>query len=111
VLRDELCWTWRSCGFLGVDFVLLVHEFEKLVIQAHRFGGPENQKAARVKRVVKLRDAALMQFRAEINQYIAAADDVESREWRISRDVLSRKRANIAHVAMNLVSAVAFNKK
>ena len=61
--------------------------------------------------VVKLRDAALVQFRAQINQNVAAADHVETREGRISRDVLSRERANIAHVAMDLVTAVAFNKK
>src|SRR4029079_5983323 len=111
VLRDELYWTWRSSGFFGVDFILLVHEFEKLVIKAHRFGRSKNQQAAGVQGVVKLRDAALMQFRAEINQHIAAADYVEPREWWIRRDVLSRKRANIAHVAMNLVRTVAFNKK
>src|SRR4029078_1152333 len=100
-----------ACDFVGVIFVLLVHEFEKLVIHTDRFGGPKNQQAARIKSVVEVGDAALVQFRAQINQNVALTDYVETREGRIRRDVLPRERADIAHVAMNLITAVAFNKK
>src|SRR5436190_19571805 len=110
-LRDQLDWTRRSRGFLHVDLVLFVHEFEKLVIQTYRFGRAKNQQSSRVQRVVKLWDAALVQFRAEINEHVAATNYVEPRERRIGRDVLARERADIPYVAMNLVGAVAFDEK
>src|SRR4030095_660705 len=36
-LGKKVRWTRRSPGFLRINFSFLVHEFEKLVIQAHRF--------------------------------------------------------------------------
>src|SRR5438552_12210279 len=60
---------------------------------------------------MKLRNAALVQFRAQVNQHVAATDQVEPCKWRIGRDILTGKRAGVAHVAMDLVSAVALHKK
>src|ERR1043166_3770346 len=60
---------------------------------------------------MKLRDAALMQIRAQINKHVATTDQVDSRKWRIGADVLPRERANVAHVLMDLVTTVAFDEK
>src|SRR5256885_1891986 len=60
---------------------------------------------------MKLRDAALVQFRAQINEHIAATDQVEPGKWRIGRNVLPRESADVAHIAMDLITAVAFDEK
>src|ERR1700746_1731478 len=60
---------------------------------------------------MKLRDAALMQIRAQINKHVAATDQVDPRKWRIGADVLPCERANVAHALMDLVTTVAFVEK
>src|SRR5205807_7201381 len=60
---------------------------------------------------MKLRDAALVQFRTQINEDVAAADQVEPGKWRIGCDVLSCEGADVSHIAMDLVSAVALDEK
>ena len=60
---------------------------------------------------MKLRDAALVQLRAQINEHVTAADQVQSREGRIGGEVLSGERADIAHVAMDLIGTIALDEK
>src|SRR5437764_2192370 len=52
-----------------------------------------------------------MQFRAQINQHVAATDQVQPGKWRVGCDVLPRERADVAHVVMNLISAVPLYEK
>ena len=47
----------------------------------------------------------------EIDQEIAAADQVQSRERRIARDVLTREETQIANVLRNPVLAVLPDEK
>src|SRR5438552_18786875 len=88
-LRDEVCYARRSNDSLRVNFVFFVRQFEKLVVQAHRFVRSQTQVAAGIERVMKLRDAALVQFRAQVNEHVAATDQVEPAKWRIGRDILT----------------------
>src|SRR3989440_6294333 len=104
LLRSSRC-------YLRVNFIFLVRQFEKLVVETNRLSRAKNQITAGVERVMKLRDAALVQFRAQINEHIAATDQVEPGKWRVGRDVLSREGADVAHIAMDLVSAVALDEE
>jgi hypothetical protein len=60
---------------------------------------------------MKLRDAVLVQLRAEINEDVAATNQVQPREGRIGRDILPRERAEVAHDSIDLVSSVALGKE
>ena len=60
---------------------------------------------------MKLRNALLVQLRAEIDENIAATDQVEPRKWRIRRDVLPGEGAEFADGVLDLIHAVALEKK
>ena len=60
---------------------------------------------------MKLRNATLVQFRAQIDEHVAATDQVQSREGRIGGEVLSCERADIAHAAMDLIGTIALDEK
>src|SRR5690348_3007891 len=60
---------------------------------------------------MKPRDAALVQFRAQINEDVATTDEAQPRKWRIGCNILPRECADIADVAMDLVAAVALNEE
>ena len=60
---------------------------------------------------MKLRNALLVQLRAEIDENVAATDQVEPRKWRIRRDVLPGEGADFADAALDLISTVALGKK
>ncbi len=54
--------------------------------------------------VVKHGDHALLQHRPQIDQQIAAADEIHARERRIFGDVMARKYAAFAHAGLNPVA-------
>src|SRR5207248_10808931 len=94
-----------------VNLIFLIHQFEKLVVETDRFRRSQNQIAAGVERVMKLRDAALVQIRTQIDEDVAAADQVEPRERWIGAKILPREGADIAHATVDLITAIALNKK
>src|SRR5437762_14388106 len=66
----------------------------------------KQEKAVRVQRVVERRDHAFLQRRGEIDEQIAAADKIDSRERRVDRDVLLREKTEVAKCLVHAVSRV-----
>jgi hypothetical protein len=60
---------------------------------------------------MKKRDDVLLQRRFQIDQQVAAADQVHLRERRIDQQVLLGKDAHIAHVLVDAVAALHLHKK
>ena len=60
---------------------------------------------------MKLRDATIVQLRAQIDEHVATADQVQPREGRIGGNVLSCERADVAHVAVDLIGTIALDEK
>jgi len=84
--------------------VLLVHRLEELREAPDGFRRAQIQEAARLERVVKDGEHLLLQARLEIDQQVAATDDVHARERGIADDVLSGEDD---HLAQGLVDPIA----
>src|SRR5688500_20046646 len=74
-------------------------------------GGTDKQHALRTKRVTECSEDPALRDVVEINQQIAAADQVQSRERRITRHILTREETEIADVLRNSVLAVVPDEK
>ena len=79
---------------------------EQLRRQGDTLGGTKKQHALRTKRVVERSQDPTLRERVQIDEKIAAADQVQSRERRIARHILPREQAQIANVLRNAVLAV-----
>ena len=79
------------------DAVLLVDRGEELAVLADALGGPQEEVAARLERVVERRDDLFLELAAEIDQEVAAGDQVHPRKRRIADDAVRREHANVAH--------------
>ena len=102
-LRDDSSAGVRDAAEHPQSAVDLLEQLRRL---GDTLGGTEKQQALRAKRVVeRSQDPALRDF-VEIDQEIAAADQVQSRERRIARHVLTREEAEIADVLRNAVLTV-----
>ena len=62
---------------------------------AHRFGRAKDQVTRRLQGVVKGREEPLLQRRFQVDQHVAAADEVEVRERRVGRHVLPGEDAHV----------------
>src|SRR5712671_3215342 len=61
-------------------------------------GKPEKEKAARPHRIVEQRDDLRLGLRLQIDQQIAARDQVDARERWIANDAVVREDAHVAHL-------------
>ena len=95
----------QSGGFAAVHLVFLVHQREKVRRSTDGLGGAEQEIATGVERVVENGHALSLQFRSEVDQHVAATDEVQAREGRVFTNVLSGKRAHVADHATDLVTA------
>src|SRR5687767_2660538 len=77
---------------------------------ADTFGAAEHEKPAWVERIVKYSHELSLHMRREVNEQIAAADQIETGKWRISRHVLSREHAKIANPLFNLKAVIGLVK-
>ena len=73
------------------DPPLLGDRAEQLVLAADRLGRAEEQVPALAQREVEQADEALLDLGLEIDQQVAAADQVEARERRVLQQVLRRE--------------------
>ena len=83
--------------FLGVDAILRVHHAEQARERADRLRGAQHEKPVRVQGVMERRDDLLLERRAEVDQHVAATDQVDAGEGRIGHQVLLGEDAQIAN--------------
>src|SRR5262249_32652503 len=85
-----------------------------VVEKSRRVGGglrrAEEQKSTRVERVVEGAAGLLLQFAVEIDQQIAAGDQVDAREWRIPEHAVACKQHDVAQFLADTV-LIAFARE
>lgn len=96
---------------LCVNLVLLILENKQVGVGGDSLRASQQQVAARLQRVMKHRDHALLKHGFEIDQDVAATDQVQLGERRIFCQVLPREHAQVAHGLVDLVSAVVFHEE
>src|SRR5471032_689146 len=101
----------RTNPFRLVNAVALVHLFEQVARDLDRFRAAEKQKTARPQRKVKrLQHLALYGF-IEVDQQVAARDQVHSRKRRITQDVVDGEHHFLTQFLAHLVTATGLHKK
>ncbi len=91
-------------GLLGIDLVFLVHRLEQVGEPADRFRGAQEQEPAGLERVMERGQRLLLEGRLQIDEQVAATDQVHAREGRIGDEVLPREDD---HLAQRLADTVA----
>ena len=79
----------------AVDPMLTIDRREQVRKRADGLRRAEEEEAVRVQRVMERRDHAFLQGWCEVDEQIAAADEVDARERRIGRDVLLGEKAHL----------------
>ncbi len=91
--------------FALVQLRLPIHGGKEVHELAHGLGRAQEKHAARVQRVVQQGNQLLLQFRAHIDQHVAATDQVEFGKGRVLDDVLLGKDHQIADAFVDAVGA------
>src|SRR5260370_10103642 len=83
----------RLSQFPTVDLMLLIHRFEEISARAEEaFCVPHQEEAGRIQGVVKDGEHSLLQRRAQINENVAATDQVHPGKWRGHKKILRPKK-------------------
>ena len=85
----------------------LVDGLEGMVVAANRFGRSQEQRPARLDRVVKDRHRRLLQLVAEIDQQVAARQQVDVRKRWVADDAVHREPDHVTDLGRDLEMAVA----
>jgi hypothetical protein len=101
----------RAGAFFLVNLVLLVHQREQILERSQAFRRPQHQIAAWLQGIEKRGNGALLQNRAEINQQIPAADQIQVGKGRVLNDILSGEYAQFPDGFVDLVSAAMANEE
>ena len=102
----------RARGRLAhVDLVLRVGELEEIAVHADRLRAAEPQEAVGAQCVVHQGNEPLLQHRVEVNEQVAAGDEVQARERRIAERVLAREDAHFADLLRHPVTAVGIHEE
>lgn len=90
---------------------MLVHGREDVGEVADRLGIAEHQEPPGLQGVMEVGNDPLLNGRLEVDQQIAAADEIQVREGRIGRDVLPGEDAHVADRFSDLVPPSTLTKK
>src|SRR5439155_23494670 len=94
-----------------VDFVLLVHRLKQLCERANRLGRAQEEESFRFKGVMKRRHDLFLQTGFEIDQQVAATDEVDARERRVAQEILSGENDDLPQRLGNPIAAVLLDKE
>src|SRR5580704_3000018 len=75
------------------------------------FGGAEKQVAIAAQREMENFQRPLLHLTVEINQQVAAADQIHFRERRIAQHVMRREQNRVAQLFLELVVIAVLNEK
>ncbi len=65
--------------------------------------GPTSKEAFGAERVVEGREYRLLQRRFEVDEHVAAADEIESRIRRVPREIVAREHTHLADAFADLI--------
>src|ERR1700722_6911400 len=95
----------------GIDFMLLVDLPEGLRAGFHGLRTSQQKITVWVQSIVECAQHLLLERDAEIDEKIAAGDEIHAGEWRILGDVLNRKDTKISHLLADLITVSDFDEK
>src|SRR5262245_11826688 len=110
-MRQELL-QWQ--GWAGdqiaasIKPVLAVERDEPLAMAGYCLLASQKQVAARPQRIMKQRNDLPLQTRLEVDQQVAARDQIETRKRRIANNAVIRKDAHIAQLFDDAINAGLF---
>ncbi len=90
-----------------IQLQFAVQRGKKIAKLAHGLGGAQEEKTARVQRVVEQGNELLLQVPAHIDQEVAATDQVELGERRVFDHVLLGKDQHVADAFVDAIGAAA----
>ncbi len=88
-----------------------VHRLEQVGKRANRFGGSEEQKPSRLQGVMKSRQDFFLQPGLEINQQVAATDEVHARERRVAQEILPSEDDHLPQGFADAVAALLLDEE
>ena len=94
-----------------VDLVLPVDDREEAREPPDALRRAELQEAAGLQGVVEDRHDALLQRRTEIDEHVAATDEVDLRERWVSREILRREDADVTDRPADLIASVRLEEE
>src|SRR3954469_11017671 len=98
-------------GLFPVDFMFAIDGFEKFGERADGLGSTEKEKAVGLEGIMKDREHFSLQRAIEINENVAATDQVHVRKRRIIKEILPRENDGVAQALGDAVTAVFFGEK
>ena len=98
-------------GLARVHFLLLIDWLKKIDCRADALRDSQHQVPGRLQAIVKQAHEFLLQNGRQINQNVAADNQVELRKRRILRDILARENTELPHLPRDLKAAVDLGEK
>src|SRR5260221_1923178 len=86
------------------DAVLLVERSEQIAVAGDRLRQAEEEEPVGPERVVEDRYKPGLQLRLEIDQQIAAGNQIEARERRIAENAFRKEGATVPHILSHAVN-------
>src|SRR5262245_22840111 len=80
-------------------------------MRADGFGRAKHQVAGRLERVMEHAHQFFLDRLSEVNQHVAANNQVEFGKWRIARQILTREYTQVTNLLVDAVTAVGARKK
>ena len=91
--------------------MLLVHRLKQLRERANRFGRAQEEKSFRSKGVMKRWHDLFLQTGFEIDQQVAATDEVDARERRVAQEILPGENDRLTQRLADAVATVLLDKE
>ena len=91
--------------------MLLADRLEAIRNAADRFGGAEKEHAALAQREMEQGQNLPLRLRAQVDEQIAAGDEVEARERRVGQQALAREHHRLTQFAHDLIVVVLLGEE
>ena len=83
--------------------MLRIHDVEEIAMGARGLRAAEPQEACRLERVVQDRQEALLQRRLEVDEQVAAGDEIDARKRRVLEDAVAGEEDNVAQFLPHVI--------
>ena len=95
----------------GINSVLPIHRLEEIGEPADCLARAQKQESIRAQRIMERRQDLLLQTRLDIDEQVAATDQVHAREGRIADEILPRKDDCVAQRLDHAIAVLFLDKE
>ena len=96
---------------MPINPVLLADRLEAIRNIAHRLGGPKKENTVLVQREMEKRQNLALRLRAQIDEQIAAGDEIEAGERRVGQQALAGEHHRLTQFAHDPIAVVLFGEE